>query len=228
MAIKEILVHVEPDAAGAGRLDLARMLAAEHGARLVGVGEGDLAPEGVDEWRPISGVKQLALHARYADLTIVGQAASGSSDHVTETVMSVGRPLLAVPRHGRFPSVGRRVLVAWNQSREATRAVFDALPLLAGASSVTVMTMDAEDGDGRVAGADIGLTLARHGIKVDILRSTSGDIDAGNALLSRAAEQGADLLIMGAFGHSPLREKVLGGATRHILDHMTVPVLLSH
>jgi len=227
MGLKEILVHVEPDAAGAGRLDLARVLAAEHGARLVGVGEGDVAPEGVDEWRPISGLKQLALHARYADLTIVGQAPSGASDHITETLMSVGRPLLAVPRHGRFPSVGRRVLVAWNASREATRAVFDSLPLLEGATNVTVMTMDAED-DGRAPGADIGLTLARHGIKVDVVRSTLGDIDAGNALLSRAADQGADLLVMGAFGHSPLREKMLGGATRHILDHMTVPVLLSH
>ncbi|WP_096704382.1 universal stress protein [Magnetospirillum sp. 15-1] len=227
MGLKEILVHVEPDAAGAGRLDLARVLAAEHGARLVGVGEGDVVPEGVDEWRPISGLKQLALHARYADLTIVGQAPSGASDHITETLMSVGRPLLAVPRHGRFPSVGRRVLVAWNASREATRAVFDSLPLLEGATNVTVMTMDAEDDD-RVPGADIGLTLARHGIKVDVVRSTLGDIDAGNALLSRAADQGADLLVMGAFGHSPLREKMLGGATRHILDHMTVPVLLSH
>lgn len=227
MALKEILVHVEPDAAGLGRLDLARALAAEHGARLVGVGEGDVAPEGVDEWRPIKGLKDLALHARYADLTIVGQASPGASDHVTETLMRVGRPLLAVPRHGRFPRIGNRVLVAWNASREATRAVFDSLPLLAGAANVTVMTMDAEDGD-RVPGADIGLTLARHGIKVDVVHSTLGDIDAGNALLSRAADQGADLLVMGAFGHSPLREKMLGGATRHILDHMTVPVLLSH
>lgn len=227
MALKEILVHVEADAAGAGRLDLAKTLAAQHGARLVGVGVGDVAPDGVDEWRPISGLKQLALHARYADLTIVGQASSGASDHITETLMSTGRPLLAVPRHGRFPNVGHRVLVAWNASREATRAVFDSLPLLAGAANVTVMTMDAEDDD-RVPGADIGLTLARHGIKVDVVRSTLGDIDAGNALLSRAADQGADLLVMGAFGHSPLREKMLGGATRHILDHMTVPVLLSH
>lgn len=227
MAIREILVHVEADAAGAGRLDLARALADEHKARLVGVGKGDEAPEGVDEWRPITGLKELALHARYADLTIVGQASPGTSDHVTETLMRVGRPILAVPRHGRYPRIGQRVLVAWNASREATRAVFDSLPLLAGAANVTVMTMDAADED-RVPGADIGLTLARHGIKVDVVHSTLGDIDAGNALLSRAADQGADLLVMGAFGHSPLREKVLGGATRHILDHMTVPVLLSH
>ncbi|ARJ65285.1 hypothetical protein WV31_06290 [Magnetospirillum sp. ME-1] len=227
MAIREIVVHVEPDAAGAGRLDLARALADQHKARLVGVGKGDAAPEGVDEWRSIGGPKELALHARYADLTIVGQASPGASDHVTETLMSVGRPILAVPRHGRYPKVGQRVLVAWNASREATRAVFDSLPLLAGAANVTVMTMDAKDDD-RVPGADIGLALARHGIKVEVVHSTLGDIDAGNALLSRAADQGADLLVMGAFGHSPLREKMLGGATRHILDHMTVPVLLSH
>jgi nucleotide-binding universal stress UspA family protein len=227
MGLKEIVVHVEGDAAGAARLDLARDLAAVHGARLVGVGEGSEAPDGVDEWRAITSAREVGRHARYADLTIVGQVAPGAPDHVVETVMNTGRPLLAVPRHGRYPRVGSRVLVAWNGSREATRAVFDALPLLALASAVTVMTMDAEDGD-RVPGADIGLTLARHGVKVEVMHSTLGGIDAGNALLSRAADQGADLLVMGAFGHSPLREKVLGGATRHILDHMTVPVFLSH
>lgn len=227
MGLKEIVVHVEGDAAGAGRLDLARDLAAAHGARLVGVGEGEAAPDGVDEWRTISSAREVGRHARYADLTIVGQVAPGAPDHLADTLMKIGRPLLAVPRHGRYPRVGSRVLVAWNGSREATRAVFDAMPLLASASVVTVMTMDAE-ADEHLPGSDIGLALARHGVAVEVQHSTLGGIDAGNALLSRAADQGADLLVMGAFGHSPLREKVLGGATRHILDHMTVPVFLSH
>lgn len=227
MALREILVHVEPDAAGRDRLELARALAEAHGARLAAVGEGDDAPDGVAEWRGRAAPREVSLHARYVDLAVLGQPTPGAHDHVTDTLMNVGRPLLVVPRFGRFPSVGRRVLVAWNGSREATRAVFDALPLLRQAELVTVMTFDSPD-EGREAGADISLALARHGVTVEVVHSTLGGIDAGNALLSRAADLGADLLVMGAFGHSPLRERMLGGATRHILDHMTVPVLLSH
>ncbi|MBI3447199.1 MAG: universal stress protein [Magnetospirillum sp.] len=226
--LAEIVVHADSTPAGIRRVALARALAQSHGARLVGVGEGVTSPEGLAEWRPVKGLRPLALHARYADLTIMGQTPFGAPDHVTDLLMNVGRPLLVVPLHGSFPVVGQRVLVAWNASREATRAVFDALALLKKASLVTVMTMDADVDEGRVAGADISLALARHGVAVEIVHSTLGDLDAGNALLSRASDCGADLLVMGAFGHSPLREKVLGGATRHILGHMTVPVLLSH
>lgn len=222
MTMSEILVHVESTPAGDRRLALARALAESQQARLVGIGEAAAAADGLAEWRRIHGRKDLPLYARYADLTVMGQG-----DAVTDMVMSVGRPILVVPHHGSFLGVGRHPLVAWNASREATRAVFDALPILRRAGLVTLMTLDAEDDD-RVPGADISLALARHGVRVEVVHSTVGGIDPGNALLSRAADCGADLLVMGAYGHSPLREKVLGGATRHILDHMTVPVLLSH
>lgn len=228
MALQEIVVHVESDAAGQERLALARALADEHGARLVGVGEADAPPQGVDEWRPISSGRDVEQHARYADLTVIGQAPAGGADHLSALLLKVGRPLLAIPRFGRFASVGKRVLVAWNGSREATRAVFDALPLLKGAERVTVMTLDAEESGPWAPGDDISLALARHGVAVETVPSASGGIDPGNALLSRVADLGADMLVMGGFGHSPLRERVLGGVTRSILGHMTVPVFMSH
>jgi len=231
MALTEILVHVEASATGQGRLQGAKALAAVHEARLVAVGVAGTPADGATEWRDIHSLRQLPTHARYADLTIMGQTDDGAHDHVTEMVMTVGRPVMVIPRRGSFPSIGRRPLIAWNASREATRAVFDALPLLRRADRVTVLTLDADSGAGgedRVPGADIGLTLARHMVPVEVVHSTRGEIDAGNALLSRAADCGADLIVMGAFGHSPLHERVLGGATRHILQHMTVPVLISH
>jgi len=143
--------------------------------------------------------------------------------------LGVGRPVLIVPRYGTFETVGERVLVAWNGSREATRAVHDALPLLKLASSVTVLSIDPEHDTGdRIPGADIALHLARHGVAAEGMSTVGLDISVGDLLLSRAADLGADLIVMGAYGHSRVRELVLGGATRHILQHMTVPVLMSH
>lgn len=226
MGLTEILVHVDASKSGQGRLAAAKSLAEQHDARLIAVGLPGTPAEGISEWRDLESLRQLPLHARYADLTIMGQTDDGETDHVTEMVMSVGRPVMVIPQRGNFPCIGRRTLVAWNGSREATRAVFDALPLLRRADQVTVLTLDAEHD--RVAGADISRTLARHTVKVEVVHSTRGEIDAGNALLSRAADCGSDLIVMGAFGHSPLHERMLGGATRHILQHMTVPVLISH
>jgi nucleotide-binding universal stress UspA family protein len=123
------------------------------------------------------------------------------------------------------------VVVAWDASREAARAVSDALPILEKASSVTVVTVNPRErdyGHGDVPGADIAVYLARHGVKVDVQRIDARDIDVGNMLLSHVANDSADLLVMGAYGHSRLREVVLGGATRTILGEMTVPVLMSH
>ena len=226
MALTEILLHVDSSESGQGRLAAAKSLAEQHDARLTAVGLPGTPAEGVTEWRDLGSLRQLSLHARYADLTIMGQTDDGEADHVTETVMSVGRPVMVIPHRGHFPSIGRRALIAWNGSREATRAVYDALPLLRRADHVTVLTLDAEHD--RVAGADISRTLARHTVNVEVVHSAKGEINVGNALLSRAADCGSDLIVMGAFGHSPLHERMLGGATRHILQHMTVPVLISH
>ena len=189
------------------------------------------------EWRVDTGdiVGTTKLHARYADLTIVGQGIDlKDAPHdlgflPQELALSVGRPVLVVPRYGTFDTVGKRVLVAWNGSREATRAVHDALPILKLAVKVTLLSIDPEgDTAARIPTADIALHLARHGVTAECMWNLGVDISVGDQLLSRADDIGADLIVMGAYGHSRLRELVLGGATRHILQHMTVPVLMSH
>jgi nucleotide-binding universal stress UspA family protein len=202
----------------------------EHAASLLGLSA---------EWRMVEAGAESApaLHARYADLTILGQLDPDRGDaelirprpeHVT---LASGRPVLVVPYAGHFETVGRRVLIGWNASREATRAVNDAMPLLIAADVVTVLTIDAHEGPdahGELPGADISLYLARHGVKATIERTVSAGIPAGDVLLSRAADLGADLLVIGAYGHSRVRELLLGGATRSILQSMTLPVLMSH
>lgn len=189
------------------------------------------------EWRAVDGTvaEAVPLHARYADLTVIGQAADWDDDrHLADAlVLAVGRPVLAVPYAGRFDTVGQRVLVAWNGSREATRAVHDALPLLKSARRVTVLAVNPDDlgppdGMGDLPGADLCLHLARHGVNAVCQQVQADDLEVGALLLSRAADEDADLLVMGAYGRSRLSERVLGGATRHVLRHMTVPVLLSH
>ncbi len=189
------------------------------------------------EWRAVKGdIENIALlHSRYADLVIVSQAALDAAeatvaDDLPETlVMGSGRPALVVPRYGKFPTLGERVLVAWNRTRESTRAVHDAMPMLARAKSVTVMEVNPRTGDTpHIAGADIATHLARHGVKAEVSSTVTEDIEVGDAIMSRIADLGADLLVMGSYGHSRLREYAFGGATLHVLRHMTVPVLMSH
>jgi nucleotide-binding universal stress UspA family protein len=189
------------------------------------------------EWRVAEGhvIEVASVHARYADLTVLGQGidigqASAALDVLpAELALAVGRPLLMVPRYGTFPTVGEHVLVAWNGSREATRAVHDALPLLQRAKVVTVLSIDPEDtGEPRMPGGDIALHLSRHGVPVQTAAVKGADIAVGDLLLSYAADHGIDLIVMGAYGHTRLREMILGGATRDLLRSMTVPVLLSH
>jgi nucleotide-binding universal stress UspA family protein len=200
----------------------------EAGARAAGA-----APA---EWRAVEGsiLETARLHGRYADLVIVGQGID--IDDPTgelavlpeELVLGIGRPVLVVPRYGAFTLLGDHVLVGWNASREAARAVNDALPLLRRAQRVTVLSVDPADSDRRLPGADITLHLARHGVNAVASQTFGADIAVGDILLSVAADVGADLIVIGAYGHSRLREMVLGGVTRHLLRHMTVPVLMSH
>ena len=178
----------------------------------------------------------LATHARYADLVILGQIdpddpVAGPRYLPEEVILGSGRPALVIPYIGAAASFGERAMVAWDASREAARAVNDALPLLERAKAVGVVTVNPGDkpfGHGEEPGADIGLHLARHGIKVEVQRVEARDLDTANAILSHVANEGADLLVMGPYGHSRLREVVLGGVTRTILAEMTVPVLMSH
>ena len=189
------------------------------------------------EWRVARGhpLDVAMAHARCADVTILpqgldlGEPWSDLAGLPADLVLAVGRPILVVPRYGAFPAVGTNVLVAWNASREATRAVHDALPLLGRARKVTILTVDPEEDEPpRIPGADIALHLARHGASVQTASVRGADLAVGDLLLSYAADHEIDLIVMGAYGHARLREVILGGATQRLLRSMTVPVFMSH
>jgi nucleotide-binding universal stress UspA family protein len=180
-------------------------------------------------------VDVFVTHVRHCDLAVLGQQDPEDflplgPDFPADVLMSCGRPGIVVPFIGAPPILGQRVLVAWDGGREAARAVNDAMPLLERAHSVAVLSVNPEDaGTGeRDPGADIALHLARHGVKVTAARTIARETAVGDVLLADIADNGIDLLVMGAYGHSRLREWALGGVTRHILAHMTVPVLMSH
>lgn len=189
------------------------------------------------EWRCTHGdtVPVLSLHTRVCDLAVVSQRdttteeAPEGATMPDELILGVGRPVLVVPCVGSFPTVGERVTVAWDGSRLAARAVHDAMPILERARRVMVVSINpVTKSENDVPEADICIHLARHGVNVEAREIFAEDIGAGEALLSAASEDGSDLLVMGAYGHARWREVVLGGATRHILRHMTLPVLMSH
>lgn len=194
--------------------------------------------EGItSEWRAVHGdtAELASLHIRYADLAIAGQVdpddPSGDVDATERVVLGAGRPVLVVPYTGTFTALGRRIMVAWNASREATRAVNDAMPLFERAESVRVVSVNPQRGTrghGAMPGADISLHLARHGVRAEAQTITADDVRVDDALLSHAFDVGADLIVMGAYGHSRLGEFVLGGATRHMLRQITIPVFMSH
>lgn len=180
----------------------------------------------------------LCLQARYSDLVVVGQSDPDESQPALRSgfpefvVMNCGRPVLIVPYAGEFTHVGKRILVAWDGSMEATRAVTAAIPFLCRAELVQVVVFDSKarpNAHGEQPGADIALYLSRHGIRVEVSQqSTADDIDIGNALLSYATDFDADLIVMGGYGHSRFREVLLGGVTKTVLQSMTVPVLMAH
>lgn len=180
----------------------------------------------------------ISLQARYSDLVVLGQTdpdeplPSLTRDFPEYVIMNCGRPVLMVPYAGSFEHIANKVLIAWNSSPEATRAVAAALPFLKRASAVQVAVFNPKIGPnahGEQPGADIALYLARHGVKVEVSRETTeSDIETGAALLSKAADFGADLLVMGCYGHPRLREMLAGGVTRTILQSMTVPTLMAH
>ena len=190
------------------------------------------------DWRVVEGVAPTVLseQARYFDLTVVGQSNPddslfpGDRDMPDRMILSCGRPVLVIPYVGDYETIGENVMIAWDAGAMATRAVHDALPILKAAKTVTVMVVNPRGGDndtGDLPGADISVHLARHGVNAEADHVQS-DLDPGNMLLSRVADKGADLIVMGAYGHARWRELVLGGVTRHMLNHMTVPVLMSH
>lgn len=177
-------------------------------------------------------VDAFATALRYADLAVVGQRDDGSADpDLPEAVaMASGRPVIVVPHIGCSKPIGTNVLLAWNASAQAAHAATAALPLLRQAKTVTLLVVDGA-GDpvhGEEPGADAARWLSRHGVTVDVLRDSAGGSDVGNVILSRVTDHDIDLIVMGVYGHSRLRELVLGGASRTILSSMTVPVLMAH
>jgi nucleotide-binding universal stress UspA family protein len=166
-------------------------------------------------------------------LSIVGQAEPESSaveEIIAESALfESGRPVIVVPYIQKAPLKLDNVMVCWDGSRASTRAIADAMPLLAKAGRVEVVIVTNERGkQDEIEGADMGEHLARHGLNVDVKRTALGDIDVADVLLSHAADAGSDFMVMGGYGHSRLREFVLGGVTRSIFRSMTVPVLMSH
>ncbi|MGB3743885.1 MAG: universal stress protein [Xanthobacteraceae bacterium] len=176
---------------------------------------------------------QFARMARHFDLAIVGQAQpemSTMEQIIGETTLfESGRPIIMVPYIQKAPFKSGNVMICWDGSRTAARAVADAIPILGESSRIEIVSVTSERGkEDEIEGVDIGQHLARHGLKVDVHRISRGNIDVADALLSHAADSAADLLVMGGYGHSRLREFVLGGVTRSIFQSMTLPVLLSH
>jgi nucleotide-binding universal stress UspA family protein len=190
------------------------------------------------EWRAIDGHADevLAMNARYADLVVVGQTSPDNPfttpDNLPEAVaMASGRPTLVVPHSGAGKPVGKKIMLCWNASRECARAASDAMPFLTAAEKVIILVVEpkvSDEGHGAEPGADVAMWLAKHGAKVTVQREIAPDADVASVVLSRAADQDIDLIVMGVYGHSRLREWAMGGASRAMLDTMTVPVLMSH
>ena len=189
------------------------------------------------EWRVADGYVDeiLAAEARVADLVIVGQAEPDSpptatpDDLAEDIAMAAECPVLIVPYIGVAKPPGKTVMLCWNDSREAKHAAVGALPLLAAADKVIVLIIDPRASRGREEpGADVAVWLARHGVKVTVQRDSAADSDVGGVILSRAADHDIDLIVMGIYGHSRMRERVLGGASRTLLASMTAPLLVAH
>ncbi len=194
----------------------------------------------VSEWRVVhaqgeSIASALADHARCADLVIAPHY-KNDDDHfpfqgVTEELtMDSGRPVMMVPLQKNIEEVGKRIMVAWDGSRESTRAVFDSIELLQAADMVHIVSVDEEKKIGARANlpaAEIATALARRGVKCETDHIAPEGMSIGDAILARVGDRGCDLLVMGMYGHSKLSELVFGGVTRKVLQNLTIPVLMS-
>jgi nucleotide-binding universal stress UspA family protein len=178
----------------------------------------------------------FANHARYADVAVVGLPSGESPRHpammvLEQALFDSGRPVLVIPETAPARAIGKTVLVAWNGSREATRALHDAMPILTRAAAVRVVAVDAWDvalRDGEDPAADISRHLARHGVPVEAKVVPSVGKNVAEVMLAEASYVDADMLVLGGYGHSRTREWLVGGATRDLLSSATLPMLLSH
>jgi nucleotide-binding universal stress UspA family protein len=190
-----------------------------------------------------SGLAEIAaIHARYADLTLIGQpdGDEGEGDGSTRAIQDAvlkgvlfesGRAAVIVPHGWSGGAFGRRILISWDPVKEAARALAAALPFVAEAEAVTVAMVD-PDADprryGDEPGADLAAALARHGAPVTVDRLSSTGTSTAEAILEHAKVTGSDLIVMGGYGHSQLRQSLLGGVTQTMTRDTTVPILMAH
>lgn len=187
------------------------------------------------EWRVFRGTSGttstgMTETTRCADLIISSQPRPGYPSEFNDLLFESGRPVLFIPWVARQMPNLKRVLVAWDGSREAARAAFDSIPLLKTADMVEIFSVDPQDTrtqSAGMAGADLATSLDRHGVKATLNSLTSNNLSVASILENRLADMSADLMVMGAYSHSRLRETVFGGVTRTLLESMTVPVLMS-
>jgi nucleotide-binding universal stress UspA family protein len=189
----------------------------------------------LDARTPVIADEVIAI-GRSADLVVVSatnpdEITGVERDFVEQVVMAVGRPVIVLPAKGDARLSLKEIVIGWDGGREAARAAFDALPLLRKAEKVRIVRIDPQKDPslrGSVAGADLAETLARHGIRAEAQGYPTDGQDEGQALMRCAEDNGAGLIVMGAYGHSRLAEFIFGGATRFVLTRMTRPVLMSH
>jgi nucleotide-binding universal stress UspA family protein len=191
------------------------------------------------EWRETDAgfgttARTVIEQARSSDLVVISQrdAEWGQSslfEDPERIAIECGRPVLLIPNHGAVKTPPQRVLISWNGSRESARAAFDATSVLKPGTDVTVAWFDPPPGvAGAAVGAELCTALARHGLTCEATEVRTTDGNVGAAIRREAAARGVDLIVMGAYGHSRLREFVLGGASRDIFANMDRPVLMSH
>jgi nucleotide-binding universal stress UspA family protein len=190
-------------------------------------------------WQSVEGdiAGVLAEHARFSDLLVLGQYDTENPPTIAafttpeKVVVDAGTPILVVPTNGSFDDTGRHILVAWDGSRESARAVRDAMPLLRGAERVSLLAVDPDQQAHMhpdANPAELAAHLLRHGVPAKAPEVSFGEKEVTNILLVRAAQLGADLLVMGAYSHPRLWEFWLGGTTKTLLERATIPVLMSH
>jgi nucleotide-binding universal stress UspA family protein len=200
-------------------------------------GEADIA----GEWKLVnadsdSAGDRLVEHARFADLVVMSQAdpetdRSDQADIHREVIEGCGCPVLVMPIAGTFTSIGKKVMIGWSATREAARALHDAVPFMEDGGEATIMWVaHARKGSKHLSQtADaVAVSLGRHNVKTTVSHWQNTDLAIGDALLNEAYESGSDLIVSGAFGHSRFYDFVIGATTTHLLEHMTLPVLFSH
>lgn len=224
MAIYTTLSDAAKAASSQARAQLAEQLSAADVSHEIHVSDTD--------WLATSEIP--AVYARYCDITVLGRVAGAEArlerGAFADLLLQAGRPLLLVPAGARVETSACAV-VAWKPTREAARAVHDALPLLSRSSSVQVVVVEPKVGDrqhGELPGADIATQLARHGLRVDVIQAPRLDDTTGCAILRHAREQGAGLVVAGGYGHHRMREWAFGGVTQALFDDAKIPVLFSH